>query len=126
MRTERETAESLKSRLIAEAEETRKKTKRNAFTGIHKYLDLVRNKNTFACLVANAGSDTEEVISFPPITNRFVFRLFYVSYCLLSLSQALPSLNKIIIANSVSIYALFFFAVMAQRYLRQRPPSFWK
>jgi len=69
MRTERETAESLKSRLIAEAEETRKKTKRNAFTVIHKYLDLVRNKNTFACLVANAGSDTEEVISFPPITN---------------------------------------------------------
>ena len=70
MRSEQETAESLKSRLIAEAEETRKKTKRNAFTGIHKYLDLVKDKDTFACLVANAGKDNEQVISFPPITNR--------------------------------------------------------
>ena len=70
MRSERETAESLKSRLLAEAEETRKKTKRNAFTGIHKYLDLVRYKDIFACLVANAGSEGEQVISFPPITNR--------------------------------------------------------
>jgi len=75
MRSERETAESLKSRLLAEAEETRKKTKRNAFTGIHKYLDLVRNKDIFACLVANAGSEGEQVISFPPITNSDVSKI---------------------------------------------------
>ncbi len=71
MRSELETAEYLKSRLLAEAEETRKKTKRNAFTGIHKYLDLVKDKDTFACLVANAGTGNEQVISFPPITNRW-------------------------------------------------------
>jgi len=75
MRSERESAESLKSRLLAEAEETRKKTKRNAFTGIHKYLDLVRNKDTFACLVANAGLEGEQVISFPPITNSDVSKI---------------------------------------------------
>lgn len=75
MRSELETAEYLKSRLLAEAEETRKKTKRNAFTGIHKYLDLVKDKDTFACLVANAGTGNEQVISFPPITNSDVTKI---------------------------------------------------
>lgn len=75
MRPELETAEFLKSRLLAEAEETRKKTKRNAFTGIHKYLDLVKDKDTFACLVANKGKEKEQVISFPPMTNSDVTKI---------------------------------------------------
>jgi len=74
MRTTKETAESLKNRLVQEAEEARKKAKRDHFSGIHKYLDLVRHTDTFACMVTGDGA-TDEVISLPPITNSDVTKI---------------------------------------------------
>jgi hypothetical protein len=58
-------ADGLVGLLKAEAEQQRKEKKRNTISGIHQYLNLLNNKDTFACLVSQSGS----VISFPPITN---------------------------------------------------------
>jgi hypothetical protein len=71
MRPAKQSAQDLITKLLHEAEEVRKKSKRSNFTGIHKYLDLVKDKTSFACLVVDANGPDEQVISFPPITNRY-------------------------------------------------------
>ncbi|XP_064620872.1 leucine-rich repeat-containing protein 47-like [Lineus longissimus] len=65
MKVKEVTADSLVTKLRQEAEEQRKEKKRNQLSGIHKYLDLLKDKPLYPCLVD--GEDT--VISFPPITN---------------------------------------------------------
>ncbi|XP_046340245.2 leucine-rich repeat-containing protein 47-like [Haliotis rufescens] len=59
------TAAKLVSDLRKEADEVRKEKKRNTFSGIHKYLDLLKDKAHYPCLLDGDG----HVISFPPITN---------------------------------------------------------
>jgi hypothetical protein len=51
--------------LMEEAEEVRKEKKRNTFSGIHKYLYLLKGKSRYCCLMDAEGT----IISFPPITN---------------------------------------------------------
>lgn len=57
--------EKLFADLRKEADELRKEKKRNNFSGIHKYLELLADKTLYPCLVDRDG----DVISFPPITN---------------------------------------------------------
>ncbi|XP_071945755.1 leucine-rich repeat-containing protein 47-like isoform X2 [Antedon mediterranea] len=66
-----ETALSLVSRLNKEADELRKKIKRSSLSGVHKYLDLLKDKQLYPCLT-NAD---DHVISFPPITNSNVSKI---------------------------------------------------
>ena len=58
-------ATELYKALMEEAEQLRKEKKRNTFSGIHKYLYLLKGKSRFCCLTDAEGT----VISFPPITN---------------------------------------------------------
>lgn len=51
--------------LMEEAENVRKEKKRNTFSGIHKYLYLLKGKSRYSCLLDGEG----HIISFPPITN---------------------------------------------------------
>lgn len=51
--------------LMEEAEAVRKEKKRNTFSGIHKYLYLLKGKSRYSCLTDSEGT----IISFPPITN---------------------------------------------------------
>jgi phenylalanyl-tRNA synthetase beta subunit len=69
-RNERSAA-ALVGQLRKEAEELRKEKKRNTISGIHKYLDLLKGKELYPCLIDS--SDT--VISFPPITNSNVTKI---------------------------------------------------
>lgn len=57
--------ETLVEDLMKEAEQLRREKKRSSVSGIHKYLDLLRDKTQYPCLLDSAGT----VISFPPITN---------------------------------------------------------
>ncbi|XP_059171714.1 leucine-rich repeat-containing protein 47-like [Physella acuta] len=59
------TAEILMKELRDEAEAFRKEKKRSTLSGIHKYLDLLKDKTHYPCLKDADG----DVISFPPITN---------------------------------------------------------
>ncbi len=58
-------AEQLVSHLRQEAEAYRKEKKRNNVSGVHQYLNLLHNKETYACVKDANGV----VVSFPPITN---------------------------------------------------------
>jgi len=58
-------AKELVETLCREAEEFRKLKKRSCFSGLHKYLELVKDAENFACICDSQGT----VISFPPITN---------------------------------------------------------
>lgn len=58
-------AAKLVKQLQDEAEAYRKEKKRSTVSGVHQYLNLLKNKEVYACLVDSAGT----VISFPPITN---------------------------------------------------------
>ena len=51
--------------LKLEAENLRKEKKRNIYSGIHKYLYLLENKNMYSCLEDTAGN----VLSLHPLTN---------------------------------------------------------
>lgn len=64
-RSKKVTAEKLYDDLKAEAEALRKEKKRNVYSGIHKYLYLLENKDQFACIEDAAGN----TISLPPLTN---------------------------------------------------------
>lgn len=64
-RSKKVTAEKLYDELKAEAEAVRKEKKRNVYSGIHKYLYLLDNKDRFACVEDAAGN----TISLPPLTN---------------------------------------------------------
>lgn len=55
----------LYNELKNEAENIRKQTKRNTYSGIHKYLKLLENKPQFSCVEDALGT----VISLPPLTN---------------------------------------------------------
>lgn len=59
------TGAQLFKKLQLEAENLRKEKKRNTYSGIHKYLDLLEGKPQYPCILHSTG----EVISFPPITN---------------------------------------------------------
>ncbi|CAL1533774.1 unnamed protein product [Lymnaea stagnalis] len=59
------TAEALMKELRNEAEAFRREKKRSTLSGIHKYLDLLKDKSHYPCLRDADG----DVISFPPITN---------------------------------------------------------
>ncbi|XP_062607398.1 leucine-rich repeat-containing protein 47-like isoform X1 [Saccostrea cucullata] len=59
------TGEKLVEDLLKEAEALRKEKKRSTVSGIHKYLDLLKDKIQYPCLLDCTGA----VISFPPITN---------------------------------------------------------
>ncbi|XP_043265165.1 leucine-rich repeat-containing protein 47-like [Colletes gigas] len=57
--------------LQTEAENLRKEKKRNVYSGIHKYLYLLEGKPLFPCLL----DSSEQVISFPPITNSKITKM---------------------------------------------------
>uniref|UniRef100_A0A2C9JGF0 B3/B4 tRNA-binding domain-containing protein n=1 Tax=Biomphalaria glabrata TaxID=6526 RepID=A0A2C9JGF0_BIOGL len=59
------TAEVLMKELREEAEAFRKEKKKSTLSGIHKYLELLKDKSLYPCLKDADG----DVISFPPITN---------------------------------------------------------
>ncbi|XP_067130399.1 leucine-rich repeat-containing protein 47-like [Centruroides vittatus] len=56
---------ALYNQLSDEAEALRKEKKRSTYSGIHKYLYLLKDKSTYPFLLDESG----QVISFPPITN---------------------------------------------------------
>ncbi|CAK9825574.1 Leucine-rich repeat-containing protein 47 [Anthophora retusa] len=57
--------------LQTEAENLRKEKKRNVYSGLHKYLYLLEGKPLFPCLL----DSSEQVISFPPITNSDITKI---------------------------------------------------
>ncbi|XP_054712764.1 leucine-rich repeat-containing protein 47-like [Uloborus diversus] len=59
------TAAELYTQLNEEADAIRKEKKKNTYSGIHKYLYLLKDKPLYPCLLDSSGT----VISFPPITN---------------------------------------------------------
>ncbi|XP_076023179.1 leucine-rich repeat-containing protein 47 [Genypterus blacodes] len=59
------TAVDLMRHLQLEADDLRKQRKRQNVSGLHKYLQLLKGKEFYPCLVDADG----HVISFPPITN---------------------------------------------------------
>ncbi|XP_011632700.1 leucine-rich repeat-containing protein 47-like [Pogonomyrmex barbatus] len=65
------TGAELFQKLQAEAEHLRKEKKRNVYSGIHKYLYLLEGKSLFPCLV----DQSQQVISFPPITNSDITKM---------------------------------------------------
>ena len=56
---------ALVKHLRDEAEALRKEKKRNTISGVHQYLNLLKDKSVYACL----RDSSDRVISFPPITN---------------------------------------------------------
>ena len=58
--------------LNEEAEAYRKEKKRQTYSGIHKYLYLLKGKNRFPCVY-----DDQNVISFPPITNSETTKVIF-------------------------------------------------
>ena len=71
MRNKIYTGASLFQQLQTEADNLRKEKKRNVYSGIHKYLYLLEGKPMFPCLL----DASEQVISFPPITNSDVTKM---------------------------------------------------
>ncbi|PVD32861.1 hypothetical protein C0Q70_08308 [Pomacea canaliculata] len=64
-KTKEVSAGKLLTNLQQEADALRREKKRSTVSGIHKYLDLLKDKTDFPCLIDADG----QVISFPPITN---------------------------------------------------------
>ncbi|XP_041348629.1 leucine-rich repeat-containing protein 47-like [Gigantopelta aegis] len=64
-KTKESTARELVAVLRKEADDLRKEKKRNNVGGVHKYLDLLKDKMFYPCLLDGEN----QVISFPPITN---------------------------------------------------------
>jgi len=58
------TADKLVTQLKSEAEALRKEKKRSNVTGLHQYLHLLDSWTVYPCL-----TDSDTVISFPPVTN---------------------------------------------------------
>lgn len=65
------TGADLFQKLQTEAENLRKEKKRNVYSGIHKYLYMLEGKSLFPCLL----DQSQQVISFPPITNSDVTKM---------------------------------------------------
>lgn len=70
------TALELYEGLKRDAEAVRKEKKRNVYSGIHKYLYLLENKERFAYL-EDGGAN---VISLPPLTNSEATKVNYCWY----------------------------------------------
>ncbi|XP_038076810.1 leucine-rich repeat-containing protein 47-like [Patiria miniata] len=64
-------ANALMTQLHKEADDLRKEAKRNAISGIHKYLELLDGHRMYPCLCDREG----QVISFPPITNADITKI---------------------------------------------------
>lgn len=64
-RSKEMSATELYKTLMDEAEALRKEKKRSTFSGIHKFLYLLKGKTRYCCLMDSQGT----VLSFPPITN---------------------------------------------------------
>lgn len=75
-RTKEMSASELYKTLMEEAENVRKEKKRNTFSGIHKYLYLLKGKSRYSCLIDSDGN----IISFPPITNSHNTRVSLVPF----------------------------------------------
>ena len=71
MRNKLFSAAELFNQLQAEAENLRKEKKRNVYSGVHKYLYLLEGKQHYPCLI----DSTNQVISFPPITNSDITKM---------------------------------------------------
>lgn len=71
MRNNIYTGSALFQQLQTEAENLKKEKKRNVYSGIHKYLYLLEGKPLFPCLL----DASDQVISFPPITNSDVTKM---------------------------------------------------
>ncbi|XP_043788591.1 leucine-rich repeat-containing protein 47-like [Apis laboriosa] len=71
MRNKVYTGSELFKQLQTEADNLRKEKKRNVYSGIHKYLYLLEGKPYFPCLL----DASEQVISFPPITNSDITKM---------------------------------------------------
>ncbi|XP_076249590.1 leucine-rich repeat-containing protein 47 [Calliopsis andreniformis] len=71
MRNKIYTGAELFQQLQTEADNLRKEKKRNVYSGIHKYLYLLEGKPLFPCLL----DASEQVISFPPITNSDITKM---------------------------------------------------
>ncbi|XP_003494147.1 leucine-rich repeat-containing protein 47 [Bombus impatiens] len=71
MRNKVYTGSALFQQLQTEADNLRKEKKRNVYSGIHKYLYLLEGKPMFPCLL----DASEQVISFPPITNSDITKM---------------------------------------------------
>ncbi|RWS11240.1 leucine-rich repeat-containing protein 47-like protein, partial [Dinothrombium tinctorium] len=70
-RSKEMTAAELYKTLNEEADLYRKEKKRTTYSGIHKYLYLLKGKQRYPCLVDEQGT----VISFPPLTNSNVTKI---------------------------------------------------
>lgn len=68
------TAQKLYDDLKTEAENLRKEKKRNVYSGIHKYLYLLENKEKFACVEDAANN----AISLPPLTNGDITKVGHI------------------------------------------------
>lgn len=75
MRNKIYTGAELFQQLQTEADNLRKEKKRNVYSGIHKYLYLLEGKPVFPCLL----DASEQVISFPPITNSDVTKMSVIT-----------------------------------------------
>ncbi|XP_015592936.1 leucine-rich repeat-containing protein 47 [Cephus cinctus] len=71
MRSKSYSAAALFQQLQAEADDLRKEKKRNVYSGIHKYLYLLEGKALYPCLL----DSSDQVISFPPITNSDITKM---------------------------------------------------
>lgn len=71
MYSKKYTGADLFQKLQTEAENLRKEKKRNVYSGIHKYLYMLEGKPLFPCLL----DQSQQVISFPPITNSDVTKM---------------------------------------------------
>lgn len=71
MRNNVYTGAALFQQLQTEADNLRKEKKRNVYSGIHKYIYLLEGKPLFPCLL----DASEQVISFPPITNSDITKM---------------------------------------------------
>ncbi|RWS25433.1 leucine-rich repeat-containing protein 47-like protein [Leptotrombidium deliense] len=65
------TAQELYKSLNEEADLYRKEKKRTSYSGIHKYLYLLKGKQRYPCLM----DEKQVVISFPPLTNSNITKI---------------------------------------------------
>ncbi|XP_034948886.1 LOW QUALITY PROTEIN: leucine-rich repeat-containing protein 47-like [Chelonus insularis] len=65
------TAAELFKHLQIDADNLRREKKRNVYSGIHKYLYLIEGKPLYPCLLDSSN----QVISFPPITNSDITKM---------------------------------------------------
>uniref|UniRef100_A0A1I7UKY7 B3_4 domain-containing protein n=1 Tax=Caenorhabditis tropicalis TaxID=1561998 RepID=A0A1I7UKY7_9PELO len=99
-------ASELLDNLLRDAELARKRSKRNTIDPLHRYLHIVKDDHTLACLV-----DSQQiVISFPPITNSDTTKLTVETTSIwveVSSKQSLEACKKTMDELVVSSRAIF-------------------